>query len=321
MNQISAALKEWIPYQLIIKEDTATCKWLYLDGKPFTEPFFDSTILICKGRNQKKMQSTSSMDVLAEWVDGVDSIEPSLIIFHVSRCGSTLATQLLSLNPQNIVLSEVPFFDAILRWQNKKGSFGEPETQNLLKSVIAFYAQKRKGDENKLIIKTDSWHIFFYQQIRKLYPTTPIVLLYRRPDEVIRSHQKKSGMHAVPGIIEPELFGFDTTSIFQTPLSEYMAMVLEKYYTEFIHILKTDALAVPINYNEGANAIIEKTAKAASIIFTEKDEVEIQMRSGFHAKYPDEKFAEEPLNEDVPLYQSKAFELYTELEKIRKAKL
>lgn len=319
MSQILKALKEWIPYQLILKDHEPICKWLYLDGKKFVEPFFDDTILRCKSLslNQTRIQCLSSLNILPKWFDGETSIEPSVIIFHVSRCGSTLASQLLSLNPSSIVLSEVPFIDSILRLKHNINYSNKYEISNLLKAAIACYGQKRNGNENKLIIKTDSWHIFFYQQLRKIYPTTPFVLLYRSPDEVIRSHQKKPGMHSVPGLIEPEIFGFDLDTVLKIPRDEYMVMVLEKYFTEFINILNTDKLAIAINYKEGSTAIIEKTAKVASIQLTEAERDEIKLRAGFHAKYPNEKFIEETIIEKYPAYQSKAFELYNKLEEIR----
>lgn len=158
-----SSLKDWIPYQLIIKENSATCKWLYLNDKKFTEPFFDETISICKYAEENRSNNAfvSDIDVLPQWFNKAESVEPSIIIFHVSRCGSTLATQLFALNEKNIILSEVPFFDALLRWRNLMPNPQEEKTLQLLKTAIACYAQKRSGNENRLIIKTDSWHVFF----------------------------------------------------------------------------------------------------------------------------------------------------------------
>ena len=148
-SAITSALTNWIPYKLSFKEDQPQCEWLYTNGKNFTEPFFDETISKCLQYNSHGRKSISSIDILPDWSTQVESVLPSAFIFHVSRCGSTLATQLLSLNDNNIVLSEVPFFDALLR----------SGKSNLLKDAIALYTSP-KNNRDRLFIKTDSWHIF-----------------------------------------------------------------------------------------------------------------------------------------------------------------
>lgn len=321
MNNFSSALKNWLPYDLYFNGEEALCKWVFLNDKKFTEPFFEETILKCRyaDKCRKKINSVSQLDVLPQWFSEADSVQPSTFIFHVSRCGSTLATQLLALNQQHIVLSEVPFFDQLLQWRNLMHNGNEERTLQLLKATIDCYSQKRLGNENRLIIKTDSWHILFYQQFRKLYPNTPTILLYRKPNEVINSHQKLRGMHVVNGLISPELFGFDPQAILEISLDEYTALVLEKYYANFLHIIETDPLATLVNYNEGALAIAQKTAKAASVSLSEIEMQQIQERSLYHAKYPNQKFVQDVDDSDVPSYQVKAFELYYLLEQKRNA--
>src|SRR5437016_3848077 len=232
---ISSALANWIPYKLFFDEGRPFCEWLYTGDEDFTEPFFDETIVKCRQFNNRGRKSTSSIDILPHWSNEIESVPPSAFIFHVSRCGSTLASQLLALDRTNIVLSEVPFFDTLLR-------SGKNIPRQLLKAAIAFYAPV-KNYRKRLFIKTDSWHIFFYKQIRELYPQTPFILLYRRPDEVVRSQQKQKGMHAVPGLIEPALLGFDENEVQHMNLNEYIARVLEKYLEALLHIVEKGALA------------------------------------------------------------------------------
>ncbi|MDP4261971.1 MAG: sulfotransferase family protein [Bacteroidota bacterium] len=318
---IPVALQNWIPYQLFFEEGKAFARWLFIGNENFTEPFFDETIAKCKwtGHNSQSLKCISDMEILPEWSKDIESVEPSAFIFHVSRCGSTLASQLLALNPAHIVLSEVPFFDELLRWKNKTPGANEEELLRLLQSAITFYAAKRNADADHLFIKTDSWHIFFYPLIRKLYPRTPFILLYRRPDEVIRSQQKRRGMQSVPGLIEPALFGFDKNEIQNIPLDEYMTKVLEKYFGAFLQILGKDALAFPINYKQGAVEMVKTIATVTSASISDNDMAKIKQRAAYHAKYPDQAFTEEPIQTTIPLYCKKAFELYEAVEKIRKS--
>jgi hypothetical protein len=303
---ISSALANWIPYKLSFDESRPCCEWLYTGDEDFTEPFFDETIAKCRPFNNRSRKSISSIDVLPHWSNEIESIPPSAFIFHVSRCGSTLASQLLALDRTNIVLSEVPFFDALLR-------SGKNISPQLLKAAMAFYAPVRNGRKH-LFIKTDSWHIFFYKQIRELYPQTPFILLYRRPDEVIRSQQKQRGMHAIPGLIEPALLGFDENEVQHMNQDEYIGKVLEKYFQAFLQILEKDALAFAVNYREGPVAMVEKIAGITGASIGNVEMENIKNRAVYHAKYPERVFAEEAIRDRVPEYCQAAYEKYEALE-------
>jgi hypothetical protein len=316
MNEsISAALKDWIPFRLMEDGQTTSCRWLYLGDKKIREPFFDETISKCREfpNNSQMMKCMSSADILPEWAERINSIPPTAIIFHISRCGSTLISQLLALQAQNIVLSEVPFFDELLRWGNKNEKMQEALPQ--LKAAISLYAAKRQEESRHLFIKADSWHIHFYKELRELYPQVPFILLYRKPDEVIRSQQKRRGMQAIPGLLEPGIFGFDREQIMQLGLDEYMAKVIETYLEGFLKIMDTDKLVLPVNYAEGALAIVNKIAALTGIQISEEEMEEMKKRSAFHAKYPGQVFAEEQTKEALPAYQAKSFDLYNEVEK------
>jgi len=310
-GNISSALANWIPYKLSFDEGSPRCEWLYTGEEDFKEPFFSDTISRCRQMTYRGHKSISSIDILPQWSNEIESVPPSAFIFHVSRCGSTLASQLLAQDRTNIVLSEVPFFDALLRSEKNI-------PVQLLKDAIALYAPV-KNYRKRLFIKTDSWHIFFYKQIRELYPQTPFIFLYRRPDEVIRSQQKQRGMHAVPGIIEPALLGFGENEVQQMHLDDYIGSVLEKYFQAFLQILEKDALAIPVNYNEGAIAMVEKIANIGGAPIDSREMEKIKDRAMYHAKYPEKVFAEEGIHDPVPDYCRAAYEKYEALEKRRKS--
>lgn len=318
MNETAAqALKNWLPYRLYQEAGTDGCRWLYLGDQKITEPFFDDTISVCRQlpENSRQQKCISSLSMLPEWSEKIDSIAPTAIFFHVSRCGSTLVAQLLNMQPANIVLSEVPFFDALLRQGKKNADL--PAILPLLKAAIGLYGARRTGEEKNLFIKTDSWHIHFYKELRGLYPEVPFIFLYRQPAEVIRSQQKKRGMQSVQGVIEPAIFGFDPAEIMQLGLDEYMAKVMETYLQAFIKILPTDPLAFAVNYKEEALPIIKKIAAITGISISETEMVAMQQRSAYHGKYPELFFAEAVPEEAIPAYLDKATALYNEVERIR----
>ncbi|GGH72074.1 hypothetical protein HNQ91_003363 [Filimonas zeae] len=308
------ALSSWLPYKLREQE---TAHWMYTGTEPYTEPFFDETIHKCRSlpENSKLKRSVSSCDILPEW-SLPNTLQPSAIIFHVSRCGSTLLSQLLGIDKRHVVLSEVPFFDELLR--AKYAGTGK-DLSALLPHAISFYGQKRVGNETRLFIKSDSWHLFFYEQWRALYPGIPFILLYRRPDEVIFSQEKKRGMHAVPGVIEKEVFTLgNLPEDFHLNPNGYMAAVLEQYYTKMKQIHLSDSNAYLINYNEGLATVAEKVYTLTHTSLQQADRQAFQERCVYDAKEPEKNFQGlAPDESKIAPYMEKAFQLYQALELLR----
>jgi hypothetical protein len=317
----SEAIEGWIPIKLFNENGERNCRWLYVGNKHFDEPFFDETISACRQlpQNGHLKRSMSSIDVLPKWAATANSIEPTAFIFHVSRCGSTLLSQMLSLQQSNIVLSEVPFFDDLLRYGKKENCL--PQILPIIKSAINLYSTKRNIDYNHVFIKTDSWHIHFYEELRTLYPTAPFFFLYRKPDEVIQSQQKKRGMQAIPNLIEANVFGFNKEEIATKPLDEYMGMVIESYLQKFYTILQKDKNCFALNYHSGAMAMINTIANKTSLQINEKEYLAMKERAGYHAKFPEQVFSEEKRIEEIPSYLKKSFELYDKIEEIRVSNL
>ena len=303
-------LKNWIPY----KFDNQLCHWLNTFNEPFTAPFFDDTISRCKrmAKQHAPFTPVSEAEMLTEWASDLDSIEPTVFIFHISRCGSTLVSQLLATTDAHIVLSEVPFFDNLLRLPHQGTNFDQNAVSGLLKAAIRFYGQKRTGREQHLFIKTDSWHIFFYKQLRALYPDVPFILMYRSPDEVLSSHLKIPGMQAVPGLIEPQIFGFSPEEITYNRPDIYTSRVLEKYLEQYHHIMNNDNNCLLLNYNEGPMTMINKIAAFTNTPISNEALAMMSQRSQYHSKRPNEAFLEETRPQRPP-YINRAMELYDAL--------
>jgi hypothetical protein len=307
-------LKDWIPFRLNLRDsDSILCQWRYVSDKTFTEPFFQDSTSKCAiyEENRKMYKPNTQLSGLIDFADKVPSIEPTAFIFHVSRCGSTLLAQLLSLNPQNIVISEAPILDEVMREiAFSKFRIPEEEINASIRAVIKFLGKKRRGDETHLFVKLDSWHIFYYDKLRALYPDTPFIFSYRRPDEVIRSQLKSPGMHVAPGVIQPALFGFELNDILFLEKEVYISKVLEKYFENYLKIIGTDKKSIFVNYAEGILAILDKIASFLKLDIEEAIRAKMIERTKFHSKSPGSFFEEKPLTDEVPAYQQKVFELY-----------
>jgi hypothetical protein len=306
-------IKNWIPYKLADDNGRPQCHWLNTFKETFTEPFFDGTIRKCRSIDSQHLSKNcvSSLAMLEVWAESLPDVEPNAIIFHTSRCGSTLVSQLLSLSSQNIVLSEVPFFDDLLRMRYKY-PINELETLKLFRAAVKFYAQKRTGHEEHLYIKTDSWHMFFYEQLRQIYPTVPIILMYRDPNEVYRSLKKVPGMQSVAGMIEPGLLGFEAKEIAGLHPDEYLASVLEKFLAQYHHIINADGNFLLLNYSEPPLKMVKKITEISNTSLTPQHLTFMEERAQFHSKKPGELFSELHEPASLPLL-NKAIDLYHSL--------
>jgi hypothetical protein len=270
----------WIPYKLT----DGMVKWLDLGDRRMIDPFFDETIQICrcKQKERSSLQSLSSAEFLIEAGKGLDALTPGAFIFHVSRCGSTLLSQVFSQPEENIAIAEAPLLDEILQ-------VGDA---SLFKSAVALMGQKRNFKETDYIIKLDSWHIHHYATLREWYPVTPFFFLYRRPDEVIASHAKRRGIHAVPGMLSHSLLKTDAPETFGGDFNRYTAQVLTQYFIQLQSIF---------GLHHPKNLLFDYASGGKSMVAAFSEFTGVQMRDitrlDYHSKSTQEVFKpEEPVD-------------------------
>lgn len=315
------AIDNWLPYKLVWREQWL-CQWLPWDGASFSEPFFSETLQRCRSTqspDQGRYASYTSLDVLAAFAGAqIDSVEPSGFIFHASRCGSTLLTQMLGVNPAHIVLSEVPLIDQILRLPLQTEKTAPTDIAELLVAAIRLLGRKRSGREEQLYIKLDSWHLAFAPLLRQLFPNVPFILLYRTPSEILQSHRARPGTQAVPGLLEAELFGMSQSEI-GIDQSEYLDRVLAYYFSGFGQIAMQDERALLLDYRLGRVELMRRTAQHFQLPMSEEDIALMESRGRFHSKYPDRIFSEERVQDDLDPKSGRAQQAYLRLEEMRAA--
>lgn len=309
-------LQDWIPDKLRLTDTDIGCRWLYVGDQQFDAPFFDETRQQCLHypQNSALYQSLSTLDGLIELAQTVPAVVPTAFIFHVSRCGSTLLSQLLSGNSQHIVLSEVPLLDELLRLHERRPNLPANQQEQAICAALRLLGQQRTGQETRLFVKLDSWHIHEHARLRRLFPTVPMVLLYRSPNAVVASHRKQRGMHAVPGLLPPCLFGLDPATVNYADFDAYTAQVLTYYFGQFLTISEMDSRAFLLAYQPDGLAMIALMAQYLNLQFSDSDWRQIRERSGYHAKYPGQVFREDIPAEPAPTYLLPAISLYNQLE-------
>ncbi len=297
MENVKDFISNWIPTKLVEKDNEVYFEWLYLADIPFAEPFFEETIAKCRSHNynSNRFKLVSTAANIIDWSKELDFVDLKGLVFHVSRCGSTMLSQSLATSPENIMISEAPLIDQILR----SNAFDENAKTVLLQSVLKFLGQKRFPEQKHLIIKLDAWSIFEASYLRSIFPKIPFALLYRDPADVLKSHQKMAGMHMVPSLIPPSVFGITSKEIEEVNYKQYQALVLEKYFRAFLDFYEKDQNVVMLNYNDGMKNVIERFISFIAINYSDNEMNAMLERLKKHSKNESAVFTGDSYKDDI----------------------
>jgi hypothetical protein len=249
-------LAQWTPIRLILQPPEPAVEWCDLRGIRFTEPFFDQTILRwTQGPDARPVLRTSLRELAA--LDGEPSLDPAGFIFHLSRCGSTLASRLLSTLPGVVVSAEPGPINALLELD--PAIVDEAARAGVLRLLIRALGRIRAGDETRHVVKLSSWNVRLLPLFRQAFPGVPWVWVHRAPAEILASI-----LAGPPGWMRLQqfpqraaaLFGFDPAET-ATP-AEFAARVLASMIEAWL--AHEDASALTIDYCELPDAVWQRIA-------------------------------------------------------------
>jgi hypothetical protein len=260
--------------------------WCWLGAERFTEPFFENTIDVAQSKPFNRLFThRTPIAELGEWYEESPGLMPSGFIFHMSRCGSTLVSQMLAALPENLVISEAAPLDRLAR------AFTIPEATRAewLRWMVSALGQRRSGRETRYFIKLDSPTVLALGFIRRVFPSVPWIFIYRNPEEVLISHLRSPAPAVSPGFV---------TDINVTGLTpeEAAAMTPEEYGARVLGNLckcglrGMDRCGLPINYAQLPEAVWGPIAGHFGVAFTPGQIESMRNAASSHAKRPRHKF-------------------------------
>jgi hypothetical protein len=286
-------LTGWIPIRIYWQDARLMVDWCYLGNQRFRQPFFDETIEKClRDPFSLLFRHQTPIDILSELQEVQPGLSPCGFIFHMSRCGSTLISQMLASLPQNIVISEADPIDTVLRSNQRDPRVTDDQRVTWLRGLIGALGRQRNPEERYLFIKFDSWSVLDLPLIRRAFPSTPWLFVYRDPVEVLVSHMQQRGRQMLPGTLEPRLLGLASDEIDPVQLNDYCAKLLGHFCQVAVQYYEPDVARV-LNYRDLPGAVWSSVAPFFGVNYT-TDEVErMQAVTAYHAKQPRFMFAED----------------------------
>jgi hypothetical protein len=183
-------LQGWVPVQFETKSGEMLFRWMDFSSVDISEPFFRQTVkkMVKLGSRTKNSRVQDLITIGSR----IAAIRPSCLIFHVSRCGSTLLTNALRAAGNCIALSEPDIITDLFHSRRDLPATALEQRDSILQSMVNLYATYQ-GTQRNMVVKLASTNLLSLHAIQKVWPETPCILLIRDPGEVVISNLKPGG--------------------------------------------------------------------------------------------------------------------------------
>ena len=307
----------WLPMLIQWTPSGPTVDWCHLGDLRFTDPFFAQTVAAAMAHPFNLLfRCSTALDDLP--IPQTPELRPAGFIFHMSRCGSTLVTQMLAALAGNVVLSEPKPIDQILRVTSRWPEIDSERMVLWLRALTAALGRQRSAEERDLFIKFEGWHTLLLPLIRRAFPHVPWIFLYREPLEVLVPMTEQ-----FPADIEPALFGLSWPQAQAMSTAAYCALVLERIFQAAIAQHGDGGLL--IEYGELPEAACGPMLDHFGLRYTADELAGMRQTARFDAKQPKTLFAPDAAEkrgaasaELVELAATRLAPLYRELEALRR---
>lgn len=215
--------RDWLPIQVVEPAGAGLAvDWAHFAGAPLAAPFFGQAArrAALLPFNRLFRYRTGLRDFVAgARLD--ESLAPDGFIFHLSRCGSTLVSQMLAAIPGLVAVAEAAPLDVLVR---AAAGAEKPERWSAAIRAMVAALGRRRGGESRYVLKLDFWQAMALPLFRRAFPDVPWIFLYRDPVEVLVSQMDEPGPETDPALMPPSLYGIDAGP--DAPREDYCARLL-----------------------------------------------------------------------------------------------
>lgn len=179
-------LSGFFPVRISRIDNKPFVKFAKLPLEAFDNPFMAADPRVRMGEKPEYATTGFWLDPLLDHIIAAPHIPVGGFIFHLSRCGSTLVTQMMKTFDDLLVISEPPGISDIL-FQNQWIREDKAIVAKRFKALVLAHAHSLGFRKKKLFIKFQEFPIFHLDIIRQAFPDIPWIFLYREPIEIMAS--------------------------------------------------------------------------------------------------------------------------------------
>ncbi|MEA2998249.1 MAG: hypothetical protein QOK17_82 [Sphingomonadales bacterium] len=235
---------DWLPVALLpLGDGDALVDWACFAGAELTDPFFAISAMRATARPLNRLLPYATR--LSALLDEPGPVrEPDGLVFHQSRCGSTLVARMLGAMTRSTSVSEPPPLDTVLQLGLAAGWSAERRAA-ALRAVVGAYGRRAERRGGPFFVKLDSWHTLALPLFRAALPAVPWVFLYRDPVEILVSQMRQRGAQTVPQLMPPAFYGLEAGP--GAPAENYCARVLGRIAAAALERIEG---GLAVNYSE-----------------------------------------------------------------------
>jgi hypothetical protein len=284
-------LQGWIPVRIVWRASAPRVEWMLLGKERLLDPFFHETLQrqMMKPFHQLFRRETG-LEEMEAWTQTEPGAPLKGIVYHMSRCGSTLIGQQLGAIDRNIVASEPAPIDDVLQLPQKHPGLDRAEHIRWLRAMAGALGQRRNG-ESALYLKTDCWHIHHLDLMREAFPNTPWIFLYRDPVEVMVSQARIPASWTIPALVHPQRLRMEMSDWDPRELDVYRARAMAKICAAGLRAVQHAEGGLLVNYNELPDAMYHRLLTHFDL--RNEDLATMQKAALQDAKSPGERFSKD----------------------------
>jgi hypothetical protein len=195
-----------LPRAIVPAAGQFTVDWLHFGGVALTDPFFEGSLRHAQSLPINRLiRLRTPLAALAGEAPADAADAPDGLIFHMSRCGSTLVSRILAAVPDTVTVSEASPLDTLVQLLAANPQVPLDQRTALLRGMVAALGRDRFGDRRRYFIKTNAWHSVALSLFHAAFPKTPWLFLFREPVEVLVSQMRMRGAETIPGALPPSV--------------------------------------------------------------------------------------------------------------------
>lgn len=280
----------WVPAQIRWTAAGPMVDWCHLGDLRFTAPFFEQTIGTAMRHPFNLLFGRSTP--LQAFTAGDVELRPAGLIFHMSRCGSTLLARMLAVLPRNVVLSEPGPLDQVLRVPSRVAGVTPDMLVGWMRAMTAALGRRRHAEQRDLFIKLEGWHILLLPLIRRAFPDVPWLFLYREPVEVLVSLARQRPRQMMFGGLDPTLLGIAPPEAAAMSPDRYCALVIERICRAALAHAAADG-GLLIEYRELPDPALTRMLDHFGLHCDSDDLARMRETAGRDAKDPNRPYADD----------------------------
>ena len=270
----------WLPIAFVRNEHG-----VFADCRPINlyqcqEPFFDQDVAACVQKPfPMVVRSFVQIERLGDYA--TPDAQPAGIIFHSSRCGSTLISRMLQRPPRYRAVSEAPVLKLLLKYIQ---SWSIEQQIAAVRGLFGLFCRTSDAAPAQTFFKLESLSTLDIALIQQAFPATPWIFLYRDPLETLVSLAEKpyGDLQNRLDLLRYVGVDFETASGWSIP--ETAARCLGLIYGAGRQYMNAQGLL--INYRDLAQTLFTRLPEHFRLEWSNLDRAHLRRLQQFHAKEP-----------------------------------